>query len=91
MEGLRKEDGGLSAVQEAFVEQGGIQCGFCSPGMILTVEGLLNRNPDPTDREICRELAGNLCRCTGYVQILESVRRAAELRREAGGREGGGS
>jgi len=84
IEGLAGENGQLSSVQEAFVERGGIQCGFCSPGMIMTVEGLLNKNAQPQDGEICRELAGNLCRCTGYVQILESVHRAAELRRKEG-------
>jgi len=84
IEGLAGENGQLSSVQEAFVERGGIQCGFCSPGMIMTVEGLLKKNAQPQDGEICRELAGNLCRCTGYVQILESVHRAAELRRKEG-------
>jgi len=82
IEGLAGAKGQLSAVQDAFVERGGIQCGFCSPGMIMTVEGLLNKNAQPQDGEICRELAGNLCRCTGYVQIVESVHRAAELRRK---------
>ncbi len=84
IEGLAGEKGQLSAVQDAFVERGGIQCGFCSPGMIMTVEGLLNKNAQPQDGEIRRELAGNLCRCTGYVQIIESVHRAAELRRKGG-------
>ena len=70
----------LSTVQQAFVEKGGIQCGFCSPGMILSVEALLDRRPDPTDSEIRAALLGNLCRCTGYVQIIESVRAAAERR-----------
>lgn len=71
----------LSAVQKAFVEKGGIQCGFCSPGMILSVEALLDRKPDPTDAEIRAALVGNLCRCTGYVQIVEAVRTASERRR----------
>ena len=71
----------LSDVQQAFVDQGGIQCGFCSPGMILSVQALLERNADPAEAEIRAALVGNLCRCTGYVQIVESVRAAAQRRR----------
>ncbi len=82
VEGLAPAPGELSPVQRAFVEAGGIQCGFCSPGMILASRALLDRVPDPTDREIREALIGNLCRCTGYSQIIESVQRAAELRRE---------
>ncbi len=67
----------LSVLQRAFVERGGIQCGFCSPGMILSAKVLLDSNPDPSDDEIRQALAGNLCRCTGYVQIVASVRQAA--------------
>ncbi len=67
----------LSVLQRAFVERGGIQCGFCSPGMILSAKVLLERNPEPSDEEIREALAGNLCRCTGYVQIVASVRQAA--------------
>ena len=81
IEGLAGGTGELSAVQRAFVERGGIQCGFCSPGMILSATALLESTPEPEDGEIRDALAGNLCRCTGYVQIVESVRRAAELRR----------
>lgn len=72
----------LTSVQQAFVNKGGIQCGFCSPGMILSVEALLDRNADPTDTEIRAALVGNLCRCTGYVQIVEAVHDAVALRRE---------
>ena len=68
---------GLSPVQQAFVEKGGIQCGFCSPGMILSAHALVTGNPDPSDAEIRTALTGNLCRCTGYVQIFEAVRAAA--------------
>lgn len=75
IEGLA--DGGLSPVQQAFVDQGGIQCGFCSPGMILSATALLERNPDPDDAAIRTALAGNLCRCTGYAQIVASVQAAA--------------
>ena len=72
---------GLSDVQQAFVDNGGIQCGFCSPGMIISVHALLARNAEPTDAEIRSALVGNLCRCTGYVQIVEAVRATAERRR----------
>ena len=70
-------DGELHPVQRAFVEHHGLQCGFCTPGMILTALDLLSRNPDPGDGEIRRALRGNLCRCTGYQPIIESVRAAA--------------
>jgi len=77
IEGLVGPGNTLSPVQQAFVDGGGIQCGFCSPGMILAATALLDQNADPTDDDICDALAGNLCRCTGYVQIVASVRRAA--------------
>ncbi|HJN77539.1 MAG TPA: (2Fe-2S)-binding protein [Myxococcota bacterium] len=80
IEGLASSQGELSAVQQAFVDKGGIQCGFCTPGMIMASTALLDREPEPTDRQIRRALVGNLCRCTGYAQIVESVRRASELR-----------
>ena len=68
----------LHPVQEAFVEAGGVQCGFCTPGLIVATHDLLARNPHPSDREIREALAGNLCRCTGYEKILDAVRLAAE-------------
>jgi len=77
IEGLA-ENGQLHPVQQAFVEQGGIQCGFCSPGMILTAKALLDRNPSPTEEEIRKAISGNLCRCTGYQKIVESIQSAAE-------------
>ena len=83
IEGLLGPGNKLSFVQQAFVDNGGIQCGFCSPGMILSAEALLDRNPDPSEEEICDALSGNLCRCTGYVQIVESVKKAAAARRAA--------
>jgi len=86
IEGLAGPGGELSAVQQAFVDRGGIQCGFCSPGMILAATALLRENPDPTDTDIREALVGNLCRCTGYVQIVESVRHAAAALRA--GKEG---
>ena len=79
IEGLAKP-GEVSDVQEAFLEKYGFQCGFCTPGMILTTKALLDENPKPTVEEIKDQLEGNLCRCTGYEQIIESVLRAAELR-----------
>lgn len=77
IEGLAGSNGKLSPVQQAFVDRGSIQCGFCSPGMILSVTALLRRNPSPTDAEVREALVGNLCRCTGYVQIVEAVHQAA--------------
>ena len=82
IEGLRSIDNKLSVIQQAFVEQGGIQCGFCTPGMIMSTKALLDDNPDPTETEIRDALVGNLCRCTGYVQILRSVKSAAEKLKE---------
>jgi aerobic carbon-monoxide dehydrogenase small subunit len=68
----------LHPVQEAFMEVGGLQCGFCTPGMIMSAKALLDDNPDPSDDEIKRAIAGNLCRCTGYTKIFESIRVAAK-------------
>jgi len=67
-------DPGPHPLQQAFVERGAIQCGFCTPGMVLTAKALLDRNPDPTPREIKEAIAGNLCRCTGYNKIVEAIR-----------------
>ena len=77
IEGLRDKDNTLSIIQQAFVDSGGIQCGFCSPGMIMSTKALLDENSNPTDDEIREALVGNLCRCTGYVQIIESVKNAS--------------
>jgi aerobic carbon-monoxide dehydrogenase small subunit len=71
----------LDPLQRGFMVEGGAQCGFCTPGMILTAKWLLAVNPDPTDQEISGALSGNLCRCTGYTQIFASVRKAIELMR----------
>jgi 4-hydroxybenzoyl-CoA reductase subunit gamma len=76
VEGLAT-DGNISPLQRAFHEKLGTQCGFCTPGMIMAAEGLLRKNPHPGRDEICGALAGNLCRCTGYVKIIESVEAAA--------------
>ena len=80
IEGLRK-DGRLSELQQAFIEHGAVQCGFCSPGMILASEGLLVENPNPSESDVRRALAGNLCRCTGYDSIVTAVLDAAGKRR----------
>lgn len=76
IEGLSR-DGELDPLQQAFVDCGAIQCGYCTPGMILSAKGLLLQNPHPSDEEIRTALEGNLCRCTGYVKILQAVRQAA--------------
>jgi carbon-monoxide dehydrogenase small subunit len=76
VEGLAGDDG-LHPVQEAFVEAGAVQCGFCTPGLVVATDDLLRRNPDPTDDEIREALSGNLCRCTGYRKILDAVHLAA--------------
>jgi len=70
--------GGLHPIQEAFVEAGAVQCGFCSPGMILSAKSLLDRNPKPDEGEIRSAIAGNLCRCTGYQKIVEAVQAAGD-------------
>lgn len=77
IEGLEQPDGSLHAVQRAFVDAGAVQCGFCTPGMIMRTVGFLFANPDPTDAEIARSIEGNLCRCTGYVKIMAAIRNAA--------------
>jgi aerobic carbon-monoxide dehydrogenase small subunit len=79
VEGLAP-DGELSPVQEAFLAAGAVQCGFCTPGLIVATDDLLGRNAEPSDAEIREALAGNLCRCTGYEKILDAVRMAARAR-----------
>ncbi len=76
IEGLAK-NGTLHPIQEAFVKKYGLQCGYCTPGMVLAAHALLQKNPDPSDDEIRRGLAGNLCMCTGYMQIVEAVNEAS--------------
>jgi carbon-monoxide dehydrogenase small subunit len=84
VEGLAGPGGELDPVQRAFRECHGLQCGFCTPGFLLLATDLLARQPDPSDEEIADALGGNLCRCTGYVNIVRSVRRAAELLAQPG-------
>jgi carbon-monoxide dehydrogenase small subunit len=77
VEGLGSPDGGLSPVQQAFRDAHGLQCGFCTPGFVVSVTAFLDSNPNPTDQEIREALSGNLCRCTGYQGIINAVRLAA--------------
>ena len=84
IEGMAAPDGTLSALQEAFIEEHGLQCGFCTPGMITRAHRLLQDNPNPTDEEIRWGISGNLCRCTGYQNIVKAIRNAAD-RINAGG------
>lgn len=85
VEGLTEADGSLSPVQQAFKDCHGLQCGFCTPGFLTTITAGLEENPDPTEDEAREMIAGNLCRCTGYQNIVASVLRAAELKRGEGG------
>jgi aerobic carbon-monoxide dehydrogenase small subunit len=82
IEGLATKTG-LHPLQQAFIEHGGFQCGFCTPGMILAAKALLEENPDPSEEEIKRFMHGNICRCTGYKKIIESIRAAAKKMRPA--------
>lgn len=86
IEGLAS-NGQLHSVQEAFWKEHGLQCGYCTPGMIMASVQLLNRHPNPTEEEIRRGLEGNLCRCTGYQNIVRSVQRAASLLAQEGARQ----
>jgi len=79
VEGLAT-NGTLHALQEAFLAEGGVQCGFCTPGMLMSAKALLDSNPKPSEAEIRRYLSGNLCRCTGYSGIVRAVQRAAAAR-----------
>lgn len=96
IEGLA-DTGELSPLQRAFLEYGGVQCGFCTPGMLISATALLAKNPDPTEEEVRIGLSGNLCRCTGYAKIFDAVRAAAGVGStepagsEADGFAGGGS
>ena len=78
VEGLA-QDGKLALVQEAIIESGGVQCGFCTPGVLINTMALLDRNPNPSDSQIREALVGNLCRCTGYIRIIDSVKNTAQM------------
>jgi carbon-monoxide dehydrogenase small subunit len=82
VEGLA-QGGKLSPIQEGFFEEHGLQCGFCTPGMMMTAEAFLRDNPNPTEAEIRKAISGNLCRCTGYVNIVKAIQYAAQKNREA--------
>ena len=84
IEGLAK-DGKLHPIQKAFVENFGLACGFCTPGMIMSAKALLDKNPNPTEEEVREAISGNLCRCTGYGKIVKSILAAAEMIRKGGG------
>lgn len=73
IEGLAPKTGEVHPIQQAFIDHGAIQCGFCSPGMIMSTKAILDNNPDPTEEEIREGISGNLCRCTGYVKIVEAI------------------
>jgi len=82
IEGLASQDGSLDPLQRSFLENNGVQCGFCTSGMIMSAKSLLKENSDPTEDEIRTAIAGNICRCTGYVQIVEAIENAAAMSRE---------
>jgi carbon-monoxide dehydrogenase small subunit len=84
VEGLAQPDGKMSILQDSFCETHGLQCGYCTPGMLIAAQALLNQTPHPSDDEIREAISGNLCRCTGYQQIVDAVRLAAE--RTVGGK-----
>ncbi|KJR48909.1 Xanthine dehydrogenase iron-sulfur subunit [Desulfosporosinus sp. I2] len=79
IEGLVQEGGVLHPLQQAYVDHGAVQCGFCTPGMIMSSKALLDRNPAPTEQDIKHELSGNICRCTGYKRIIEAVEATAKV------------
>jgi carbon-monoxide dehydrogenase small subunit len=80
IEGL-EEGERLHPIQEAFLDEGAVQCGYCTPGMILSAKSLLDRKPDPTDEEIEEAISGNICRCTGYAKIVKAIKRASGVKR----------
>lgn len=81
IEGLSGEDGSLAPLQQAFIDQGAVQCGYCTPGMILNAKALLDQTPRPDATEIRKAISGVLCRCTGYHKIVKAIQRAAEIRK----------
>lgn len=88
IESLEREDGSLHPIQQAFLEEGAVQCGFCTPGMVLSAKALLDNNPSPSREDIQEGISGNLCRCTGYHKIVEAVEKAADAMKEGGERGG---
>lgn len=84
IEGLKGEDGKLHPIQSAFLEKGAVQCGFCTPGMIMSAKALLEENPTPSEEEIKTAIAGNICRCTGYTKIVKAISSAAKAINQGG-------
>jgi carbon-monoxide dehydrogenase small subunit len=80
IEGLVKEDGQLHPIQQAFISEGAVQCGFCTPGMIMSAKALLDKNPGPSDGEIRQGISGVLCRCTGYRKIVQAIKTVSQAR-----------
>lgn len=80
VEGMAK-DSQLHPIQEAFLKTGALQCGYCTPGMVISAKALLDENPNPTDREIRQAIAGNVCRCTGYTKIIAAIKEASAMMR----------
>ena len=80
VEGISQSDGRLHPIQESFLEHGAVQCGFCTPGMIIMAKNLLDENPRPTEEEIREHIRGNLCRCTGYTQIVKAILNCKEIK-----------
>jgi aerobic-type carbon monoxide dehydrogenase small subunit (CoxS/CutS family) len=78
VEGIARPDGSLHPIQKAFIDNNGVQCGYCTSGMIMSAKALLDRTPNPSEEEIRTSLSGNICRCTGYVQIVESIQMASK-------------
>jgi aerobic carbon-monoxide dehydrogenase small subunit len=88
IEGIEGPDGTLSPLQQAFCDHHGLQCGYCTPGMIITIDALLRENPAPTDAELIEAISGNLCRCTGYQQIIDAARAAIAVTAQPSAGEG---
>jgi aerobic carbon-monoxide dehydrogenase small subunit len=86
VEGLQPERGDFTDVQQAFVDEGAVQCGFCTPGLVMAVHALLDEVPEPTDLEVREAISGNLCRCTGYGRVLAAVEAAVDVRRSGAAR-----
>lgn len=84
IEGLSPDGVSLHPIQQAFIDCGAVQCGFCTPGMVMAAKALLSKDTNPTEEEIKEAMKGNLCRCTGYIKILEAVKKAAEVMRREG-------
>jgi carbon-monoxide dehydrogenase small subunit len=77
VEGLRTEDGALDRLQQSFIEHGAVQCGFCTPGILMAARAFLDQDPNPTEANVRRAISGNICRCTGYAKIVEAIRDSA--------------